>query len=171
MNDTIAKQIWSYIWSGNKEEISKLIDNYEPYSDEKFSHPILMESAHQTGNNPDKPGLDKEKVERFTNQNILFKYLWLHPKFKKLWHNGDYTDKYGFTALQRLRSEYRYYNDDLKGFVRDNILPNIDDIIVVEDDWGIVRFSNNELFGEINYKNDSNKLEPYTLDIDSIYGK
>ena len=46
MNDT-AKQIWSYIWSGNKEEISKLIDNYEPYSDEKFSHPILMESAHQ----------------------------------------------------------------------------------------------------------------------------
>ena len=120
MND--AKTNLSYIWSGNKEEISKLIDNYEPYSDGKFSHPILGKCPSDR-NNPDKPGLDKEKAERFTNQIDLFKYLWLHPKFKKL-QNGDYTDKYGFTALQRLRSECRYYNDDLKVFVRDNILPN-----------------------------------------------
>ena len=41
---------------------------------DNFTHPILHESAHQCGNDPDKEGIIKEMSERFKKQNELFKY-------------------------------------------------------------------------------------------------
>ncbi len=146
--EEIAKEIWKNIWPGNKEKIENIIDRFEQYSDKGFSHPILMESASQSGNDPEREGLDIGKKLRFEKQNQLFKYLWLHPKFKPLWHNTDYTDKYGYTALERLRLEYRRYSDDMKLFVKNNILTDIDKIKLYTDYWGTIHIEYSSLFGK-----------------------
>ena len=103
----------------------------------------------------------KEQKDRFKRQDNLFKYLWLHPKFKFMLHNQDYTDTYGYTALARLRVEYKNYNNELKKFVRENILANIEDIKCRENRnyRGIFTFENRELFGKLYSKEDVDMSE------------
>ena len=165
--EEVAKEIWNNIWAGDLNKISQLIHDYVPFSD-NFRHPILHENAHQCGNNPDKEGITKEMSERFKKQNELFKYLWLHPKFKFMLHNQDYTDTYGYTAVERLRVEYRQYNEDLKQFVRDNICRDIEKVECIEKCYpfcGEYTFKNTEYFGKLYSKEDVIDNNTSTVDI------
>ena len=172
--EEVAKEIWGNIWNGDLNKISTLIDDYVPFSDH-FRHPILHENAHQCGNDPNKEHITKEQKERFKRQDNLFKYLWLHPKFKFMLHNQDYTDTYEYTALERLRVEYRQYNEELKQFVRDNICRDIEDIKCIEKPFpkrGTFTFENTKHFGKLYSKEDVDMGEDTPkLDIDSVYGK
>lgn len=154
----VAKEIWDNIWVGDLDKISQLIDNYVPFSD-NFTHPILHENAHQSGNHPEKEGITKKMSDRFQKQNELFRYLWLHPKFKFMLHNDDYRDKYGYTAIERLRVEFRSYCDIQKQFVREHICKNIELVELVESSrWYIndemPTFENTEHFGKLYSKED-----------------
>ena len=169
----VSKKIWENIWNGDMNNISTLINDYVPFSD-NYRHPILHENSHQCGNDPNKEHITKEQKLRFMKQDKLFKYLWLHPKFKFMWHNKDYTDTYGYTALERLRVEYKQYNEDLKQFVRDNICKDIEHIKCIETRYpgGTFTFENTEHFGKLYSKEDVDMGEDTPkLDIDSIYGK
>ena len=154
----ISKEIWGNIWDGNKKKIESLMKHYEPFSD-NFTHPILHENAHQCGNDPDKEGITKEMSERFKKQNELFKYLWLHPKFKFMLHNDDYRDTYGYTALERLRVDCRCHYDKQKVFIRDNICRDIERVKLVESRWGMPTFENTEHFGKLYSKEDVDMSE------------
>lgn len=159
MDATLANKIWDNIWSGNKEEISKLIDDYEPYSDEKFAHPILHEIAHQSGKSPFREDITEQMRNRFKKQNELFRFLWLHPKFNILKNNFDYRDKYGYTALGRLRVEFEYYCDEQKKFIIENICPDIEKVELVKSDnlWqnNLPRLKfTDKYFGKLLRKND-----------------
>tara|TARA_B100000214_G_scaffold223860_1_gene162908 strand:- start:44 stop:580 length:537 start_codon:yes stop_codon:yes gene_type:complete len=156
--EEVAKEIWGNIWVADLNKISQLIHDYVPFSD-NFIHPILHENAHQSGNDPDKEGITKEMSERFKKQNELFRYLWLHPKFKFMLHNDDYRDKYGYTALERLRFEFKCYCDKHKQFVRDNICKDIELVELVESTrWymngEMPTFKNTEHFGKLYSKED-----------------
>jgi len=159
----ISTEIWENIWDGNHNKIKPLMKKYVPFSD-NYRHPILHENSHQTGNNSTLDGITNEQIKRFKRQDELFKYLWLHPKFELLWHNQDYTDTYGYTALERLRVEYRSYNKDLKQFVRDNICRDIENIKCIETGWpgGTFTFENTEHFGKL-YSKENMDMSEYDI--------
>jgi len=149
----VAKEIWRNIWSGDLNKIFQLIQDYVPFSD-NFQHPILHENAHQSGNNPDKDSITKEMSDRFKKQNELFRYLWLHPKFKFMLYNDDYRDRYGYTAMQRLRIMYQFYCEDLKTFVKENICKDIEKVECIQNEYGVYTFKNTEHFGILYSKKD-----------------
>ena len=145
----IAQNIFSNIWEGNMEKIKPLLELYIPLSDKAFAHPIMHENAHQCGNDPNKKGISEEMKERFTKQNDLFKYLWTHPKMISLRNSLDYKDKYGYTAMQRLRIEYQYYCDEMKSFIKEHICPDIEKVKCIEMEYpnrGFYTFENMEYF-------------------------
>jgi len=152
-----SKTIWSNIYPGNMSEIKQLMEEYYPLSD-LFTHPILHESSHQSGHDSLKPGITDEMKIRFNKQNELFRYLWTHPKFKNLIHNDIYRDKYEYTALERLRTEYPYYCDEQKKFVRDHICKDIELVELVKNEsWytnGMPSFKNTAYFGKLCNMND-----------------
>lgn len=159
--EEVAKNIWNYIWEGNLSKISPLLDKYTPYADKSFAHPIMHENAHQCGNNPNKDGISEEMKQRFLKQNELFKYIWTHPKMVDLRNNLDYTDKYGYTAMQRLRVEYQYYCEEMKSFVKENICRDIEKVKCIEreyPDQGYYVFENMEHFGKMNTIDDVKSL-------------
>lgn len=150
--EEISKNIWKYIWEGNLDKIKPLLDKYTPLSDKNFGHPIMHENAHQSGNNPEKVGIDREMKKRFNKQNNLFKFIWTQPKMLLLRNNQDYTDKYGYTAMQRLRVEYQFYCEDLKNFVKENICKDIEKVECIEMEYpnrGVYTFKNMEYFGPL----------------------
>ena len=150
--DEISKNIWKYIWEGNLDKIKPLLDKYTPLSDKDFGHPIMHENAHQCGNNPENDRIDKEQKERFIKQNNLFKFIWKHPKMLLLRNNQDYIDKYGYTAMQRLRVEYKFYCEDLKTFVKENICKDIEKVECIEREYpfcGEYTFKNMEYLGKL----------------------
>jgi hypothetical protein len=148
----VANNIWKYIWEGNINKIRPLLDKYTALSDKFFPHPIMHENAHQSGKNPHKDDITDEMKQRFIKQNELFKYIWTHPKMIDLRNNLDYTDKNGYTAMQRLRIEYQYYCDDMKSFVKENICKDIEKVKCIEREYpnrGNYTFENMEYFGKM----------------------
>ena len=146
-------EIHNNLWSSPYDTIVKLMDKYQPISDKFFQHPILHEISHQAGNDPNKPNISAENSERFKRQNEVFKFLWMHPKMKNLWFNDNYRDKYGYTAIERMRITYNYYNDDLKSFVKENICPQIEEteLINLSNNFSdkLYMIKNVEIFGEL----------------------
>ena len=153
----ISGEILNNIWPGNITEIRNLMVNYVPFTDTKYNHTILAEIAHQAGHNINNKDYTNEQRERFEKQNELFKYLWCHPKMIGLRHNNDYRDKYGYTALERLRGSYKYYCQDMKNFVKENICKDIEKVEIIEmslDYYRLYEFKNTEYFGKLLDKND-----------------
>ena len=146
----ITYKIWSGLWHGDLDKIKKLMDDYEPLSDCNFNHPILHEISHQAGNNSDYIEDENNNLEQkklFKRQNEVFKFLFKHEKFKTLLDDRRYEDKYNYTALERLRVEYDTYCDEMKEWVKSNILPECDKIeIHVDRLYGVVSFKNRNLF-------------------------
>jgi len=153
----IANQIWNKLFEGKLDEIKVLIIDYEEASDKNFNHPILHEISHQAGNksyyiyNEDNEDNEESDIllrqkERFERQNEVFKYLFKHNKFKNLLFNDKYIDKYGYTVLERLRIEYENYCEDMKIWIRNNILPEIDKVIIKVDNYGNMYLINKHFF-------------------------
>ena len=65
-------------------------------------------------------------------------------------HNNIYRDTYNYTAIERLSVRYRYYCLEMKTFVKENICPDIDKVILIENRYGeIIGFINNKYFKNI----------------------
>lgn len=147
-------EIHNKLWNSPYDDIVTLMNKYQPSSDKMFQHPILHEISHQAGNDPNKPNISKDSSERFKRQNEIFKFLWMHPKMRNLWFNDNYRDKYGYTAIERMRVTYNFYNDDLKLFIKENICPKIEEteLISLSDNFSnkLYMIKNIELFGKLN---------------------
>ena len=141
LDSTVSLEILNNVWNAPYDKIVQLMENYEPLSDNKYEHPILHEIAHQAGKDPLQSHLSKEQKERFERQNNLFKFLWTHPKMKLLIHNNKYRDKYYYTAIQRLATNYKCYSPEMKTFVKENICPNIE-LVTCNSSF----YSNNYIF-------------------------
>ena len=149
------------LYNGNIELIKNFIENeYEPGQDRDNNHPILHEIAHQAGNCIVKivDNCDEnydwylKTKKRFQGQNEVFKYLFSHVKFKKLLHNRDYTDKYGYTAMERLRVSYNNYNSEkLKNWIKNNLM-DIEKVKLLQDIYysDEYKFTNSYLFEDVN---------------------
>jgi len=153
----IAGEILENVYDGNIDVIRGLMEDYVPMEDMKYSHTILAEIAHQAGSYVNNPHYDENAKNRIQRQNELFKYLWCHPKMISLRHNQDYRDKYGYTALERLRSSYEYYCIEMKNFVKEHICQDIEMVkTITTHPWSRIRFDfeNTEHFGKLLTKSD-----------------
>lgn len=92
---------------------TKDIDEYEPLSDARYRHPIFHEVIGQSGSN--------SKDKNLLNNNL--KTLCNSDKFMKLFHNDNYRDTYGNTALERLccMMHFQQYDDNIKNWIKENL--------------------------------------------------
>jgi len=105
-NEDTSRKILGLVFEANLGKIKELFVDYN-YGDVNFPHPILWEIIHQAGCDPEKTGCDRHK-----KQNELLKWALQQEKFKKLFHNDNYRDKYGNTAYERLAGNILYMNDE-----------------------------------------------------------
>lgn len=144
-NKEISTKIYEQLYNPSYEEITSLFNEYVPLSDKTFAHPILHEIAHQAGSDPSAKGFSIEQKERFMKQNDVFKFIWTHPMMQLLRHNDIYRDTYKYTAIERLAVSYKYYCPEMKTFVKENICPDIDKVILIKNKYGdILELKNTE---------------------------
>ena len=89
------------------------INEYKPLSDARIRHPIFHEVIGQSGSN--------SKNKDLLNNNL--KTLCKSDKFMKLFHNDNYRDIYGNTALERLccMMHYQQYDNNIKDWIKQNL--------------------------------------------------
>ena len=89
------------------------INEYKPLSDARIRHPIFHEVIGQSGSN--------SKNKDLLNNNL--KTLCKSDKFMKLFHNDNYRDIYGNTALERLccMMHYQQYDNNIKDWIKENL--------------------------------------------------
>ena len=137
----MEEHIITAIWKGDIEILKYFADTYQfkndvnIFNDKGWANPVLHESAHQAGNDPYREGISEEQKKRFIKQNEVFKYLWSHPKFKKLIHNEKYLDKYKLTPIERLMNMYPTYEENLKIWIKNNVFSDIDKIETCKGDF------------------------------------
>ena len=61
-------------------------------------------------------------------------------------NNIEYLDAYYQPAIYRLRSEYQYYSEEMKQWVKDNICSSIEKVVVKTDTYGNHTFENTDYF-------------------------
>lgn len=127
--DLIRQLLWNKCDKNLQDYVNNILNNLqvenERLPDWNYNHPLLHELAHQCGlldkiyhDNE----LENENQKRWNRQNKLFKLVWGHEKIKEFINNRKYIDKYGNTALERLKLNYKSWkNEELYQWVIENV--------------------------------------------------
>lgn len=83
--------------------VNKYISQVDIYDDNILQHPLCHESAHQALTNV--TNKTREYLIKHRNRVEIFKIIWDDALKKNILNDLNYTDKYGYTALQRLLIE------------------------------------------------------------------
>ena len=140
---TELNKIYYNIYGNNMENSLKIVRDgiklLKYNEDNILSHPFCHESAHQCLTNIKYLSRNEKYLQQHKIRVEIFKIIWNNAIQKNILNDKNYRDKYGFTAIQRLLSDFpkklvdetdnfkRYsinydvIDQDLASWIKDNI--------------------------------------------------